>query len=188
MLRPINSRASSKVTNSDGPRPASPPPARAQAPPHLTQGLSVSTRLATSAASLPMPTPLFRVFREGHIGIGAAVLVAVEVKRLVRPDRDVSTAHVLKRIGEGLGRGGTGIAVDSSWRRFSPVFAEGFSLSSSSRGRTAKRAFHACKAFPAAFLVRPSSKRRQTCLNESLKQAGLDVRRIGKPGRSLSTA
>jgi len=39
MLRPTNSRAPSKVTNSDGPRPASPPPARVQAPASLDAGL-----------------------------------------------------------------------------------------------------------------------------------------------------
>jgi hypothetical protein len=61
-----------------------------------------------------MPTPPPRVFREGHIGIGAVVLVAVEVKRLVRLGGDVSTAYVLQRIGEGLGRGGPSTAVDSS--------------------------------------------------------------------------
>lgn len=37
--------------------------------------------------------------------MGAVVLVAVEVKRLVRLGGDVSTAYVLQRIGEGLGRG-----------------------------------------------------------------------------------
>jgi len=40
------------------------------------------------------------------------------------------------------------------------------------------------EGIPAAFLVRPYSRRRQT----GLQQTGLDVRRICSPGRGLPTA